>query len=112
MIQELKEMFGKLKQSEISTYCPATDDCLHDQPQARETPFRYWKRKACERLGTLKRGEKSRNIFGCFDARCRWQGKQVTLNAYILHLKRHHGQNVQANPDTQYLPRSSTVQFQ
>ena len=72
--------------------------------QPNETPFQYWKRRACDEIGTSKQGEKASTPYGCFDSNCNWQGKTVTLNAYILHLKRHHGQNIKTNPDLQYLP--------
>ena len=88
VVEELKEQLNL-----ISRPTPPT-----------ETPFQFWKRRACEDIGTSKQGEKSTNSFGCFDSNCSWQGKTVTLNAYILHLKRHHGQNIKTNPDLQYLP--------
>ena len=79
-------------------------DTISHPNQPNETPFQYWKRRACDEIGTSKQGEKATTPFGCFDSNCNWQGKTVTLNAYILHLKRHHGQNIKTNPDLQYLP--------
>ena len=79
-------------------------DTISHPIQPNETPFQYWKRRACDEIGTSKQGEKASTPYGCFDSNCNWQGKTVTLNAYILHLKRHHGQNIKTNPDLQYLP--------
>ena len=60
-------------------------DTISYPNQPNETPFQYWKRRACDEIGTSKQGEKATTPFGCFDSNCNWQGKTVTLNAYILH---------------------------
>ena len=64
------------------------DDIGRSPPQPQETPFQYWKEKACAMLGINIQGDKSTVPFGCFDEECNWQNRTLTLNAYIQHLKK------------------------
>ena len=41
---------------------------------------------------------------GCAHARYNWRKKKVTLQAYVLHLKRKHRENISDNPDLSLLP--------
>ena len=86
------------------------DDIGRSPPQPQETPFQYWKRKACTMLGIDKQGDRSTITFGCFDEECHWQNKTLrTLNAYIQHLKNKHDINLidMDVPDLEYLPKLS-----
>lgn len=70
------------------------------------SPFQYWTKEACNLIGTKKPEEKSTVAFRCFEDDCAWQNKKVTLNAYILHLKRKpHNFNVRRDPDIDTLPK-------
>lgn len=85
------------------------DDMGRSPPQPQESPFQYWKEKACAMLGIDKQGDTSTVPFGCFDEECNWQNRTLTLNAYIQHLKRNHGINLidMKVPDLEYLPNVS-----
>ena len=85
------------------------DDIGKSPPQPQETPFQYWKTKACTILGISRQGDTTTVPFGCFDEECNWQNRTLTLNAYIQHLKRNHGINLidMEVPDLEYLPKVS-----
>lgn len=79
------------------------NEICDQQPQC--SPWQFWKRKACNIIWTGTPNEKSSRTIHCYDTNCGW-GNTVSLNAYILHLKRKpHFINVKYNPDQKFLPR-------
>ena len=70
----------------------------------QKTPFQHWAQQACDIIGTANANQQPHSEFGCYDASCNWKHKKTTLNAYILHLERHHGQKMRRKPDLNLLP--------
>ena len=91
--KELEELQSKVDQ--ISNFRP-------------ETPWQEWKCRACQIIGTNKAYEKAINTFRCFDDKCIWKDKKVTLNGYTLHLKRKHNHNIVTQPYIHMLPKVET----
>ena len=62
-------------------------------PPPGMTAWQAWKGEACSRLGVGKPTEKPAvDIkYKCVGHGCNYTDKNVSVNAYILHVRRHHG---------------------
>ena len=65
---------------------------------------RGWHDQANARIGAKNSRAKPKKSYGCAHEGCDWRNKKVTLQAYVLHLKRKHGENISDNPDQNLLP--------
>ena len=65
---------------------------------------RGWHDQANARIGAKNSRAKPKKYYGCAHEGCDWRNKKVTLQAYVLHLKRKHGENISDNPDQNLLP--------
>ena len=65
---------------------------------------RGWHDQANARIGAKNSRAKPEKSYGCAHEGCDWRNKKVTLQAYVLHLKRKHGENISDNPDQNLLP--------
>ena len=63
-----------------------------------------WHEQANSRIGAKNSRAKPKNSYGCAHEGCEWKNKKVTLQAYVLHLKRKHGENISDNPNQNLLP--------
>ena len=68
---------------------------------------RGWHEQANSRIGAKNSRAKPERSYGCAHEGCDWRNKKVTLQAYVLHLKRKHGENISDNPDLNLLPMLS-----
>ena len=72
-------------------------------------PVRDWHQQANNIIGTLH-SRTTQNVmrFDCAHAHdgsgCNWCKKKVTLQAYVLHLQRKHGENISTNANIALLP--------
>ena len=78
-------------------------------PRLRENHQRLrrgWHQQACNIIGAAHSRVAPTNTYKCVHSHegCTWVNKKVTLQAYVLHLKRKHGENVSENPDLSLLP--------
>ena len=78
-------------------------EVLSSQIHPQCEPWQHWKKAACD---IINPNQKVTIPFGCFDTNCRWQNKNVGLNAYIEHLKsrRETGHSLKMET-TRYLPK-------
>ena len=65
---------------------------------------RGWHEQANARIGASHSRASATHSYDCAHAGCNWRNKKVTLQAYVLHLKRKHGNNISDNPDLSLLP--------
>ena len=65
---------------------------------------RGWHEQANDIIGASHSRASPTREYGCAHAGCTWRNKKVTLQAYVLHLKRKHGENISDNPDLSLLP--------
>ena len=65
---------------------------------------RGWHEQANDIIGASHSRASPTNEYKCAHAGCNWRNKKVTLQAYVLHLKRKHGENISDNPDLSLLP--------
>ena len=65
---------------------------------------RGWHVQANHIIRATNSRAKPDHSYGCAHAGCDWRNKKVTLQAYVLHLKRKHGENISDNPDQNLLP--------
>ena len=65
---------------------------------------RGWHEQANDKIGASHSRASPTREYGCAHAGCNWRNKKVTLQAYVLHLKRKHGENISDNPDLSLLP--------
>ena len=78
-------------------------------PRLRENHQRLrrgWHQQACDIIGAAHSRVAPTNTYKCVHSHegCTWVNKKITLQAYVLHLKRKHGENVSENPDLSLLP--------
>ena len=64
---------------------------------------RGWHEQANDIIGASHSRASPTHEYKCAHAKCNWRNK-VTLHAYVLHLKRKHGENISDNPDLSLLP--------
>ena len=60
--------------------------------------------QANDKIGASHSRASPTHEHGCAHAGCNWRNKRVTLQAYVLHLKRKHGENISDNPDLSFYP--------
>ena len=60
--------------------------------------------QANDKIGSSHSRASPTHKHGYAHARCNWRNKKVTLQAYVLHLKRKHRENISDNPDLSFLP--------
>ena len=76
--------------------------------QAAQPPHRSiargWHQRANAIIGAQHSRSAPSHAYKCAHDGCTWRNKKVTLQAYVLHLKRNHGQNISNNPNTDLLP--------
>ena len=65
---------------------------------------RGWHEQANAIIGASHSRATPTHAYRCAHAGCDWRNKKVTLQAYVLHLKRKHGTNISDNPDLSLLP--------
>ena len=65
---------------------------------------RGWHEQANVIIGASHSRATPTHSYRCAHAGCDWRNKKVTLQAYVLHLKRKHGINISDNPDLSLLP--------
>ena len=68
---------------------------------------RGWHEQANDIIGASHSRASPTHKYKCAHAGCNWRNKKVTLQAYVLHLKRKHGENISDNPDLSLLPMPS-----
>ena len=104
-VHELERQLESLNETiiEMNTKISRSDERSGSDPLSR---WQSWKKRACEIVGSLNPNQKSRNLFHCYDETCHWKNKNVSLNAYIQHVKRKdHLVDLKNKPDEKYLPR-------
>ena len=75
--------------------------------QQYQNLVKRWHENANSITGAAHSRASPTNAFDCVHSPrggCRWQNKKVTMQAYVLHLKRNHGENISDNPDLSLLP--------
>ena len=65
---------------------------------------RGWHEQANAKIGASHSRAAPTHSYRCAHAGCDWRNKKVTLQVYVLHLKRKHGTNISDNPDLSLLP--------
>ena len=82
------------------------EDKVRNMPPPGMTAWQAWKGEACSRLGVGKPTDKPASDikYKCVQPGCNYRDKCVSLNAYILHVRRHHGVVLNVNPDRSWLP--------
>ena len=75
------------------------------QPRvAAQDIVKQWHERANDIIEASHSREKSSKKFDCAHEGCNWTQKQVTLQAYVVHLERKHRVKIRDTPDTDLLP--------
>ena len=106
-LNDVKDQYTNLEQ-QLSTLNLQVAQIL-SSPRLRENHQRLrrgWHQQACDIIGAAHSRVAPTNTYKCVHSHegCSWINKKVTLQAYVLHLKRKHGENVSQNPDLSLLP--------
>ena len=83
-------------------------------PRPRQSQHKIWHQDANNIVGAMDSRSAPTHSYDCVfahgpDGRCTWRNKKVTLQAYVLHLKRKHRLNVSDNPEMRLLPVLSST---
>ena len=121
LIQELRKENHKLHQqvSILNTRCTKleaelgnvtkTIEEMRAAPPPPQTALKIWHQRANNIIGAEHSRCAPTHAYGCVHHGCTWSNKRVTLQAYVLHLQRHHRIKIADTPDLNYLPvRSSS----
>ena len=113
IVRPLREENKSLKKevAELSKRCDELASQLRQllaAPRISDDNIRRgWHEQANSRIGAKNSRAKPERSYGCAHEGCDWRNKKVTLQAYVLHLKRKHGENISDNPDLNLLPMLS-----
>lgn len=74
--------------------------------QSLRNLHKEWHQQANLSIGAQNSQTASNNFYSCVHHHegCNWTHKKVTLQAYMLHLQRKHGEKMSDNPDLSLLP--------
>ena len=99
---------------DLNTRCTTLEDELRSvraqltEARAAQPPQRSiargWHQQANNIIGAQHSRSAPSHAYKCAHDGCTWRNKRVTLQAYVLHLKRKHGQNISSNPNMDLLP--------
>ena len=106
-LDDVKDQYAHLEE-QLTTLNTQLAQVL-SAPRLRENHQRLrrgWHQQACNIIGAAHSRVAPTNTYKCVHSHegCTWVNKKVTLQAYVLHLKRKHGENVSQNPDLSLLP--------